>query len=48
MQLDLVADRGYLGNQELTAGQKMQSVIVCSFLDENFAVFEPANVHHLE
>ena len=34
-------------NADLT-GEKMQSVILHSFLDENFAVFESASVHHLQ
>jgi len=43
-----IAAGHFLGNHELTAGEKMQSVVLCSFLDENFAIFELANVHHLQ
>ena len=48
MQVDRIAAGHFLGNHELTAGEKMQSVVLCSFLDENFAIFELANVHHLQ
>ena len=48
MQLDRVAARHCLANHKLTAGEKMQSVILCSFLDEKFAIFEPMNVHYLQ